>query len=376
MVDSNHADRSVRARGCGVGGRLAAAIGALCLLGACGGAPPITSCEPAAGITPDCRFQDPEDIVVSPEGQFLLVSQMGGMEGERPGTLVSLAPATGTIEVLFPRVGRVMATQGWGDPACAPPALFAPHGIDIERLDSGVNALYAVNHGVRESIEMFEVLEEPDDVRLIWRGCVVAPDHGFFNDLVVLRNGDFWVSQMYPRGANAIWTVLRMQFTDHAPGYAYHWSPGGGFARIAGSDAKFANGVEKSQDERYLFLNSYFGDEVIKVDTVSGNRIGSAAAQRPDNLSWSPTGELLVASHRASIPDSLACMDLQEGSCGFGFQILAVDTQTMQPRVLLDHEGPPMGAATVAVPLGDQVYLGTFAGDRIARVDAGILERP
>jgi hypothetical protein len=35
-----------------------------------------------------------------------------------------------------------------------------------------------------------------------------------------------------------------------------------------------------------------------------------------------------------------------------------------------------MGAATVALPFGDAVYLGTFAGDRIARVDASILARP
>ncbi len=46
----------------------------------------------------------------------------------------------------------------------------------------------------------------------------------------------------------------------------------------------------------------------------------------------------------------------------------------MTPRVLLEHEGPPMGAATVALPFGDAIYLGTFAGDRIARVDAAILE--
>lgn len=361
-----------RARGM----RLLASLAALAGLAACGGAPAITTCEAAAGITPDCRFQNPEDLVVSPQGGFILVSQMGDMEGEVPGNLVSLAPATGEIQVLFPEAGaeQFQPAEGWGDAACPPPSVFAPHGIDIERLDNGVDALYVINHGGRESIEMFEVLEFADAVQLVWRGCVVAPDDGFFNDLVVLRNGDFWVSQMFPRHANVIFTALRMQFTGYAPGYAHHWSPASGFARIPGTDAKFANGIEKSADERHLFLNSYFGDEVLKVDTVTGTRLGSAAAPGPDNLAWSPTGELLVAAHLASISDSVACLDVDEGNCGFGFQVIAVDTDTMTPRVLLEHEGPPMGAATVALPFGDAVYLGTFAGDRIARVDAAILE--
>ena len=346
---------------------------ALPLLAACGGAPQITSCEPADGITPDCRFQNPEDLVVSPQGQFILVSQMGDMEGDLPGSLVAFAPATGEVQPLFPATDSVQATQGWGETACSPPERFSPHGIHLEQLDSGAHALYVINHAARESVEMFEVLEDEQSLELVWRGCVLAPEHGYFNDLVVLRNGDFWVSQMFPRDANVIWAALRMQFTDYAPGYAYHWSPGGGFERLPGTDAKFANGIEKSADERHVFLNSYFGDELIKVDTVTGTRLGSVSVASPDNLSWSPSGELLVASHHASIPEMLACMDIDEGNCGFRFQIVAVNPETLDARVLLDHEGPPMGAATVALPFGDSVYLGTFAGDRISRVSATIL---
>lgn len=355
--------------------RRSAAVAALTFLAACGGAPAITTCEPAAGITPDCRFQNPEDLVSSPLGGFILISQMGGMAGERPGSLVSLAPASGAIRVLFPDSEAVQPVVGWGDAACQPPAAFAPHGIDIERLDNGVDALYVINHAERESVEMFEVLEFPEHVQLIWRGCVVAPDHGYFNDLVVLGNGDFWVSQMFPRQANIVWTALRMMFTSHAPGYAYHWSPAGGFVRIPSTDAQFANGIEKSADERYVFLNNYFGDEVMKVDVVTGTRVASAVVPGPDNLSWSPSGELLVASHDASITETMACQNIEEGNCGFGFQVVAIDTDTMQPRVLLEHEGLPIGAATVALPFGEDVYLGTFAGDRIARVSALILER-
>jgi hypothetical protein len=265
----------------------------------------------------------------------------------------------------------VDAEPSWGDPACAPPvaAQFAPHGIDLARLDRGVDALYVINHGGRESIELFEVVEDDNRISLSWRGCVVAPEHGFFNDLVVLRSGDFRVTQMYPRNANFLWTALRMQLTGHRPGYVYHWSPARGFRPLPGTAAKFANGIAQSADERFLFVNSYLGNEVLKIDTLSGARLGAVAVPNPDNSTWSPSGELLVASHLGSLADTLTCQRIETGNCGFRFQIVAIEPDTLESRVLLDHEGPPMGAATVALPFDGALWLGTFAGDRITRVD-------
>jgi len=351
--------------------RLACGLLAVAALGACSGAPPIVDCEPGAGMTPYCRFQNPEDLVASPSGRFIVVSQFGDLTGARPGSLAAFEPATGRILPLFPDPFRVDPEPGWGDPDCAPPtaAQFSPHGIDLAHLDRGVDALYVINHGGRESVELFEVHEDDNSIALTWRGCVIAPAHGFFNDLVVLNNGDFRVTQMFPRGANVLWTALRMQLTSHSPGYVYHWSPARGFERLAGTDAQFANGIAQSQDERFLFVNSYFGNEVIKVDTLTGTRLGAVKIASPDNSTWSPTGELLVAAHLGSLADTLACQRIETGNCGFRFQIVAIDPDTLASRVLLEHEGPPMGAATVALPFDGALWLGTFAGDRITRVD-------
>jgi hypothetical protein len=361
--------------------RIAVLLLTTALLGACSSStPPITTCEPAAGITPDCRFQNPEDLVVSPSGRFLLVSQFGDLAGGRPGSLVAFDPATSLIAELFPSgaIRRPDDGVSWGDVACPPPPtdVFSPHGIDLEQIDGGRQALYVINHGGRESVEMFEVHDDGAEIRLQWRGCVVAPEQGYFNDLVVLRDGTFWVSHMFPRDANLIWTLLRMQVLGHTPGFAYHWHPQTGFREVPGSRVKFGNGVEKSADERYLYLNSYLGNAVVKVDVVAGERVGEARVSNPDNLYWSPTGELLVASHLGTLADTMACQGLAEGSCGFRFQVVAIDPDSLTTRVLLEHEGPPMGAATVAVPHDDRVYLGTFAGDRIAWVSADILAAP
>lgn len=348
---------------------------AVALGGCTGGSPAITSCEPAAGLTPDCRFSNPEDLVAGPSGSTMIVSQYSDMAGSRAGSLVEFNPTTGAINPLFPAAGAVTPTEGWGELDCPPPdpTRFAPHGIDRAQLVTGEEALYVVNHGGRESVEMFEIAGPG---ALIWRGCVMAPADGFFNDLVVLRSGEFRVSQMYPRDANALWAIVRMQFSAYAPGFVYHWSPAFGFERLAGSEAKFANGVAQTADESTLFVNSYLGNEVIKVDVESGKRVGSAPVESPDNLSWSPTGELLVASHLASVSDTLACGDLETGNCGFAFRIVAIDPETLSQRTILEHSGPPMGAATVALPLGDGIYLGTFAGDRITRAPSTLLSLP
>ncbi|MAT84965.1 MAG: hypothetical protein CMD39_11830 [Gammaproteobacteria bacterium] len=347
----------------------AAAAGLLAELAAAGCSPehpPIQSCEPGDGLVPDCRFQNPEDLVPAPGATEILVSQFGGMAGEAQGSLVALRPADGRIRTLFPDPAAALEPEAaWGDPACPPPPAFSPHGIDIEQLDDGRHALYVVNHAGRESVEMFEVTPGAD-VTLTWRGCVEAPENGFFNDLVVLRDGGFWVSHMFPRDANLLWTVLRMQLTGHAPGLVYRWQPDAGFTAIPGTAARFANGVEKSADERFLFLNSYLGSRVLKVDVSRGEVVASAEVSSPDNLAWDG-GTLLAASHLASLADSMSCQELESGSCGFRFQIVAIDPADMSTEVRLDHAGPPMGGATVALPFDGALYLGTFAGDRIAR---------
>jgi len=348
----------------------------------------ILDCRAANGLTPDCRFENPEDFAVSPAGTALILSEMGrgGLES-RQGRLVAYYPdpagsGRGEPRILWPRSaasrdGVVMAATAavpaapaaLGDPSCK--ALGAgdrlvPHGIDLERLADGRHALYVVNHGVRESIEIFEVIDDGRTVALEPRGCVLAPPDATTNDVVALRDGGFRVSDSFRRSENVILSGLRMRYGSHRPGFAWEWHPGRGYSRIAGTEVAYANGIEKSNDERYVYLNAYFENKIIKVDTRSGARVGEAAVAGPDNVTWSGDGRLLVASHHAGTFDLLKCLRIERGNCGFRFNIVEVDPETLQTRVLLDQEGPPMGAATVALPFRGRLYLGTFAGDRIA----------
>ena len=346
----------------------------LLLLLGCGESPtPILSCEPSHGITPDCRFQNPEDMAVL--GERLLVSQMGAMDGTQPGDIVLYSPRSslqeGDIEVLFPP-SSVTDDRSWGAESCPPPDLvaFSPHGIDLERRADGRLMLLVVNHGLRESVEFLEVLQEGDAVTLEWRGCATGPDQAAFNDVVAKRDGGFWVTQMMPSDSQ-LSSMLKAVLFGSDTGFVYQWDAALGFSVVAGSNGPFPNGIEKSADESHLFINMYLAGEVRKLDLTKGEVVASASVASPDNVTWSRDGRLLVASHTDGFLELTACQSIEAGSCGFGFEIVSLDPNDLSSKVVLANRGAPMGGATVAIELGDELFLGTFAGDRIARVKIG-----
>jgi hypothetical protein len=337
-------------------------------LAGCGDSPtPILDCEPGAGITPDCRFQNPEDLALLPSGRGILVSQFGTMDGSAPGNIARYDSAEGRIDVLFP-AGKVIDERAWGDPDCPPPdaVTFAPHGIDLDRRSSGEPVLLVVNHGSRESIEFFEVQESDGATRLAWRGCALGPQDAYFNDVVASSDGGFWVTHMMPKSSQAVSTLLGLVL-GRDTGFVYRWQPDVGFRKVSGSDGSMPNGIEKSADETHLFINMYFGGEVRKLDLATGEAVAVAKLASPDNSAWAEDGRLLVASHTDNITEFLRCGDLTEGSCGFAFEIVALDADDLSGFAWLAHRGAPMGGVTVALQVGSELFLGTYAGDRIGR---------
>ena len=331
------------------------------LLAGCGGdsLTPVRGCEAGFGIEVVCGFLNPEDLALAPDGR-IIVSEFGSMDGS-PGKLMLYEPRTRSLTTLFPGSSARIEAE-WGDPHCAFSEAFSPHGIDLQRRSDGRHQLAVVNHAGRESVELFEVA---GDGYLTWRGCAEAPAGGYLNDVVVLRDGGFWVTRTFDRGSVA-WAFLKSQF-GFDTGWAYAWSRTAGFSKLPSSDAAFPNGIEKSDDERYAYLNTFKGARKIAVAT------GTIAAERAmhplDNSSWSEDGRLLVASHTGSLAQMLACRSVPAGACGMPFEIVALDPEDLSEQVVIAHEGAPMGGATVALQHEGVYYLGTFAGDRLGIVD-------
>jgi len=113
----------------------------------------ILDCRAANGLTPDCRFENPEDFAVSTTPAALIISEMGrGGLTSRQGRLVAYYPdaagaGRGESRILWPRgsggnpvaaapaaANARAAGAALGDPACK--ALsegdwLVPHGIDL-----------------------------------------------------------------------------------------------------------------------------------------------------------------------------------------------------------------------------------------------------
>ena len=361
----NRIRRAWRMVGC-----VAAVWGAV--LGCAPSHPQVVECRDANGIHAICGLQNPEDLALIPGSRNVIVSQFGSMEGERAGTIAVFDAETEAFAVAFKGDGS--STGGgevgaWGDSTCPgpPEATFSPHGIDLAALPGPTLRLLVVNHGSREAVEFFEIQPGTPGPTLRWRGCAPAPENAFLNDVVNLPDGGFLVTHMMPRDGGA-WALFKASL-GFDTGYVYAWEPGRGYRVVPGTSAPFPNGIELSNDGRHIYLNAYSAGEVRKIDRNSGQTLGSAEVPSPDNVTWGSDGRLLVASHRGGLSDQIACMDLEHGACGMEFAIVAVHPLTLETETLLRQAGPPMGAGTVALDLGDgDLLIGSFASDRMLRV--------
>ena len=148
-------------------------------------------------------------------------------------------------------------------------------------------------------------------------------------------------------------------------GDLWRWSKDNGLRILPGTNATEPNGIEISTDEKYVYANMYFESEVWKIDTEKGGVAAKVKIASPDNSAWIEENRLWVASHTGSILQQAICLGNQSKPCGTPFEIIELNTETMETSVVFSQEGPPMGAATVAVPQGKRVYMGSFVGDRL-----------
>lgn len=341
------------------------------VLGGCGGPPPeVSGCVARDELVPICGFQRPEDIELLPDRRTLLISQMGEVEGAAQGALALFDTHSETITRL-PQF-TPSPEKRWGAAGCEEPpgAAFSPHGIDLLERPDGDWQVLAVNHGGRESVELFELLTLRGSYRLEWRGCVPAPPGAYLNDVAGLPDGSFLVSHMFPRDGLRLGGMNVRQYLGllgFNTGHVLRCTTDG-CTPVPGTTAPFPNGVQVDPAGRHLYLNAYFGGEVRKVSLRDGRVLGRARVEAPDNSQWDADGRLLVASHTAGRLAMRGCRTAPSDACGAAFEIVALDPESLETETVFRHAGAPMGAATVAQRAGEHIYLGSFTGNRILRV--------
>ena len=346
-------------------------LGATLLLSACSAdLPPIEGCEPVGDIRPVCDMQTPEDIAALADGRHLLLAHFGGMQ-DGTGSLSLFDTQTEEITPLFPpdagKAAKLDAAEVWGEAACttAPGAEFSPHGTHLHQLDDGRWRYLVVNHGGREAVELFELTLAGGNSTLAWRGCVPAGPETFMNDVVGLNNGDLIFTRMFHHGGNF---EMFKSLLGISTGDLWRWNRESGLRVLPGTEAAQPNGLEISADNRTVFANMYMEKEVWKIDANTGEKLAVGQVANADNSAWGTDGRLWLATHTDGLMETVSCFESQAKPCAAAFEIVAMHPDTMEAEVVFAHRGPPMGVATVAVPQGDRVYMGSFVGDRMISV--------
>lgn len=310
-----------------------------------------------------CGSRQPEDLERAPDGRFLIATEYlnQGRGGASGGIPVLFDLATKTFSRMLV---TVQPDKSWGDSACPGSAgnALVSHGSSLAKRRDGKWALYVVNHGARQSIEMFELIPAAGSWALVWRGCELAKHD--YNDVAILPDGGFVGT--YPTGLSI--ENGGAALAGGATGYVARWTPGHGEAEVPGTRMRFPNGVVVSDDGRNMYVNEFAARVVHKFDLKRGREAGSVGVNfLPDNLTWTPEGRLLVAGVKGARGD---CPEGSGRSCIDGFGVAEIDPGTMTARSVFDSASaaPLISGVSVALKVGDSIYLGAFLGDRLVRI--------
>jgi hypothetical protein len=329
----------------------------------------ITGCQSDSQLMVYCEFSKPEDIVVLPDERHLLISEFGAIVPLSPENLPGQISLFDTDMLEKKLIEITLGDNDWGEKSCKrDDLLLSPHGIDLNQRSDGRYQLAVVNHMPRETIEMFELINLHNSWSLIWRGCVDAPELGYFNDVALKGDGSFFTTHMYERGLSLL-SLLYISFTKPDTGFVYQWDAGDGFTKVPNSGGSFPNGISISDDEKNLFINYVFNHRTSKLNLENLNVEAEHFSKgTPDNSSIN--GDYIwVATQDNTGIDLLIHCDETVVQCSLPFTIFKLRQSDLSEVAAFSFSQTQMGSVTVAVTHKDKVWLGTFHGDRMASFD-------
>jgi len=314
------------------------------------------ACTPTAELRFICGLKGaPEDLVRAPDSDWIIASGyvQGGAEGGL--TLIDTVSKLAQRAALSAQKPRAPYTDCDGPPDAAH---FATHGLNLKRTGRGKGLLYAVGHGGREAIEVYEVSAGGKDLpKLSWIGCVRPAAGAFMNAVAPFADGRIAYTDFLHQPA-----TFRDMLSGKVTGAVYVWTPGKGSQKVEGSDLPGANGVEVAGDGRWLVVAVTGTSEVLRFDLKAP---GAAPAHvkpglRADNLRWGPGGKLLMAG-----PDLGGCTP-GDRTCRGVLKVSALDPASLKvsPVMAIPAEAAFPGVSTGLI-VGDTIWLGTPQGDRV-----------
>ena len=358
-------------------------------LGACGGASdevpmaasgeptpdfPVanTNCERAGDVDFICNVASPEDLVAIPDTPFVVASGYSG------GGIHFVSTRDLSRVQVFPVDNPNLRhdTDNYGScPGPIDPSegeQFSAHGLNIRHIEDGRYLLYVVHHGLRESIEFFEIDTRTQGAEsgaavpgFAWIGCVIAPELVTLNSVSPLPGGGFVATVVYmPPELTTAGGAGGDRY-----GVVWEWSPTDGWSIVSGSESAGPNGIEASRDGRWLYVNLWAASQVMRLSR------GQSPVEKevfdlsfhPDNVRWQADGSLFTAGHNtptfAQLQGCLRtfCEDMSS-------HVARIDPDTMTIEDIVNFPASEVFfTSTAALQVEDEIWIGSMVGDRIAR---------
>jgi hypothetical protein len=315
-----------------------------------------------------CGAEHPEDLAHIPATPWLIASGFSDGAG-----LKLVDTRNDTLRRWYTRSPQQVKPdiEAYPDcPAAPDPAVFNAHGISLRPAEQGSYTLYVVNHGGRESIEIFTVDARVPVPDLTWKGCAMLPAGMAANSVAAFRDGTILATVLTTPG-----TSIADFVAGKKTGVVLARKPRArAFEPLRGTELPGNNGLETSRDDKEFYVVAFGWHALVvfsRADPHKPLRQAVAPGFMPDNIHWD--GDRLIA----------AGMQLDEPACGGrrkiingraddmrchrGYTVAQLDPVTLQFNILAYSEpNPDFNGVSVAVVVAGELWIGSYQADRVA----------
>ena len=321
----------------------------------------ISECKSDDAISVICGVSNPEDIVVTPDNKYLLISEFGGIrpyDSTKSGGFALLRLSDNKI--ITPKIS--FGKNIWGEDSCKQNEIFGPHGIDLVQRENGSYQLGVINHYPGETIEMFELVQksEQDTWSFVWRGCVEVPEKYYLNDVALKKDGTFYVSHMYSRDITMTKWLITALFKKDS-GVILEWNKNS-FIEIPNSEGSGPNGIAFNESTNNLFISYNQGDRVVKFGLSDNKKLQTFKVESPDNI-YINKDSVWLTSLDFQPNDAGDC--IKRPACSLPFSIYEIDRETFVLKNENSFNKTVFGLPTIAVPIENTIFMGSFHSDRL-----------
>jgi hypothetical protein len=300
--------------------------------------------------------QNAEDILPIGDTEWLVTS---GMNGQTSGSNISghiylINRKEKTFEELFPGKNTVFDHDKKMFKECPGPINpenFSSHGLALKEKSPGQYILYMTSHGEREAIEVFNINTKGAKPAISWTGCVPLSEDIMANSVAILSDGGFVTTKFHdPTIPNSMMGIMQGKLT----GGIHEWHPGEKVKAIPGTELSGANGIAVSPDDKYVYVAAFGSREIVRFDrTKNPVKLEKVKIDiMPDNIHWGDDGMLYTAGNNSAR--------------GTGWSVFSIYPDTLEvKRITGVDQTAAMQNASSAVPVDDEIWVGTFSGDRI-----------